>query len=61
MAIKITQPIIIYKMVESKYSDNVDTESSESNCSVDLPENCCPLVHQVAGHFYGQGRTKLGI
>lgn len=26
-----------------------------------LPKNCLPLVHQVAGHFFGKGRTKLGF
>ena len=26
-----------------------------------LPINCIPLKHQVAGHFYGKGKTKLGI
>lgn len=25
-----------------------------------LPTNCLPLTHQVAGHFFGKGRTKLG-
>jgi hypothetical protein len=28
---------------------------------VSLPTNCLPLAHQVAGHFYGKGRTKLGL
>lgn len=27
----------------------------------DLPTDCAPLTHQVAGHFYGKGRTKLGL
>lgn len=26
-----------------------------------LPKNCLPLIHQVAGHFFGKGRTKLGF
>ena len=26
-----------------------------------LPENCVPLSHQVAGHFYGNVNKKLGI
>lgn len=26
-----------------------------------LPKNCLPLMHQVAGHFFGKGRTKLGF
>lgn len=26
-----------------------------------LPINCKPLFHQVAGHFFGKGRTKLGF
>jgi hypothetical protein len=25
-----------------------------------IPSNCLPLSHQVAGHFFGKGRTKLG-
>lgn len=33
---------------------NLNTESSS------LPVNCLPLTHQVAGHFFGKGRTKLG-
>ena len=43
-----------------KLSDNANTNpSNEDNNS--LPSNCLPLVHQVAGHFYGKGRTKLGL
>ena len=26
-----------------------------------LPQNCFPLTHQVAGHFYGKGKRKLGF
>jgi hypothetical protein len=33
--------------------------SSDEATSV-LPLNCLPLTHQVAGHFYGKGRTRLG-
>lgn len=41
-------------------------ESAGGSNSLDLdlsslPKNCLPLVHQVAGHFYGKGRTKLGL
>ena len=25
-----------------------------------LPEACKPLPHQVAGHFHGNARTKIG-
>lgn len=34
---------------------------SSSDVLSTLPSNCFPLTHQVAGHFYGKGRTKLGI
>jgi 1D-myo-inositol-tetrakisphosphate 5-kinase/inositol-polyphosphate multikinase len=33
----------------------------EENSQISLPNNCLPLSHQVAGHFYGKGRTKLGL
>lgn len=36
-------------------------QSNTLNDLKTLPLNCCPLVHQVAGHFYGKGRTKLGL
>ena len=26
-----------------------------------LPLNCHPLSHQVAGHFFGKGKTKIGL
>jgi hypothetical protein len=41
--------------------ENKDTKpSAEESSHTDLPLNSVPLVHQVAGHFYGKGRTKLG-
>ncbi len=46
------------------FDDNNSNDDSDvvvvTEC-VSLPMNCCPLSHQVAGHFYGQGRTKLGL
>ena len=44
---------------DNSKSENISNESS-SNENINLPLNCSPLTHQVAGHFYGQGRTKLG-
>ena len=56
-------------MVENK---NISTKTNSSthdtskqlerlaNDTSDFPLNSTPLSHQVAGHFYGQGRTKLG-
>ena len=41
-----------------------DKKHNSDHINVDdhqvLPSNCLPLAHQVAGHFYGKGRTKLG-
>lgn len=28
--------------------------------SPSFPQNSFPLTHQVAGHFFGKGKTKLG-
>jgi 1D-myo-inositol-tetrakisphosphate 5-kinase/inositol-polyphosphate multikinase len=41
------------------HQDSVSDETPAH--SVSLPTNCLPLAHQVAGHFYGKGRTKLGL
>ena len=38
--------------------NNLNTNHLEEKLS--LPKNCSPLVHQVAGHFYGKGKNKLG-
>jgi len=40
------------------------SHSKNNNENVDdivLPQNCMPLTHQVAGHFFGKGKTKLGL
>lgn len=52
-------------MVESNKETIESTETKSKDLSIKeclnpLPSNCFPLVHQVAGHFYGKGRTKLG-
>lgn len=52
-------------MVESSVETKENTEKKSRDltikeCLYPLPNNCFPLVHQVAGHFYGKGRTKLG-
>ncbi|XP_019636006.1 PREDICTED: inositol polyphosphate multikinase-like [Branchiostoma belcheri] len=33
----------------------------EGVCTPPLPRRCRPLAHQVAGHRYGQGKTKKGM
>ena len=50
-------------MVESKNQTHNEEKSAEDSDDtlVEMPLNCAPLSHQVAGHFYGQGRTKLGL
>ncbi|CAF0933666.1 unnamed protein product [Brachionus calyciflorus] len=54
-------------MVESSIvesTENNDRKIKDINpkdCHLPLPNNCFPLAHQVAGHFYGKGRTKLGL
>ncbi|RNA43850.1 inositol polyphosphate multikinase [Brachionus plicatilis] len=53
-------------MVESSVETIESTERKSQDltlkeCMDPLPNNCFPLVHQVAGHFYGKGRTKLGL
>jgi hypothetical protein len=37
------------------------TDSSSSATTLALPVDCFPLTHQVAGHFFGKGKTKLGM
>lgn len=37
------------------------TSTLESKDVMEMPHNCLPLMHQVAGHFHGRGRTKLGL
>ena len=41
-------------------NNNNNTTKEENYGAGSLPVNCLPLTHQVAGHFYGKGRTKLG-
>lgn len=38
-----------------------NSEQDTADSGVVLPLNCQPLAHQVAGHFYGKGKTKLGL
>ena len=40
---------------ESEQQHNINSNS------VDLPPDCEPLVHQVAGHFHGKSKTNLGV
>ena len=40
---------------------NKASEENVRHFLLDVPLNCRPLAHQVAGHFFGKGRTKLGI
>jgi hypothetical protein len=39
---------------ENKFTRNEMTET------LTLPSNCSPLIHQVAGHFFGQTKYGLG-
>ena len=55
-------------MVENKEPENKKlhkisntNEKNNNSAAISLPQNCCPLSHQVAGHFFGKGRTKLGL
>lgn len=43
--------------------NNYSTESNSKKQVIEqaLPVDCKPLTHQVAGHFFGKGRTKLGF
>jgi hypothetical protein len=45
---------------ESNNSTNTSL-TEDSTPAISLPNDCLPLTHQVAGHFYGKGRTKLGL
>lgn len=38
----------------------VITKKGKEKLLPSLPLNCQPLSHQVAGHFYGKGKSKLG-
>jgi 1D-myo-inositol-tetrakisphosphate 5-kinase/inositol-polyphosphate multikinase len=45
-------------------NNHINNNSNNKNEIVDdsvLPHNCMPLAHQVAGHFFGKGKTKLGL
>ena len=47
-------------MVENG-DENIEKKEDEVTAlEILLPSNCLPLAHQVAGHFYGKGKTKLG-
>lgn len=53
-------------MVENGIENLADDKKNKSNDLIVeqhqvLPSNCMPLAHQVAGHFFGKGRTKLGF
>ncbi len=50
-------------MVELEKVFRMDSfcNEKEENQFQSIPINCTPLTHQVAGHFYGKGRTKLGF
>jgi hypothetical protein len=39
---------------------NTLTKKGKEKLLPSLPLNCQPLSHQVAGHFYGKGKSKLG-
>jgi hypothetical protein len=62
--------IILNKMVENGIEETKNNKTTTSyttttnnnynNDLFELPTNCFPLTHQVAGHFFGKGKTKLG-
>ena len=41
-------------------SINIEMPETLIKSGQKLPENCVPLQHQVAGHFYGNVNNKLG-
>jgi len=47
-------------VTEEKKANSTDTIADQALHQI-LPSNCLPLTHQVAGHFFGKGRTKLGF
>ena len=47
-------------MVENGDENLERKEDDVAKLETLLPSNCLPLAHQVAGHFYGKGKTKLG-
>lgn len=46
-------------VTEEKKANSTDIIADQALHQI-LPSNCLPLTHQVAGHFFGKGRTKLG-
>ncbi len=44
----------------SSTTNTNNNNNNNNNNSCVLPTNCFPLTHQVAGHFFGKGKTKLG-
>jgi len=47
-------------MLDLDTNSKMENESTNGTDDQILPTNCLPLYHQVAGHFFGKGRTKLG-
>jgi hypothetical protein len=47
-------------MLDLDTNSKMENESKNGTDDQILPTNCLPLYHQVAGHFFGKGRTKLG-
>lgn len=58
-----TDATVINNNSTSQATENetlLPTSGAVTDDSTVLPNNCTPLAHQVAGHFFGKGRTKLG-
>lgn len=48
-------------MIDVDTNCRMENQSKNGITEQMLPKNCLPLHHQVAGHFFGKGRTKLGF
>ena len=40
--------------------DETDNKRADEVVTPPLPKGCTPLIHQVAGHIHGKGKTKAG-
>lgn len=47
-------------MIDVDTNCRMENQTKNGTYEQMLPQNCLPLHHQVAGHFFGKGRTKLG-
>jgi len=53
--------IVVDNNNEKKVNNNNNNTNDIIITEQIIQSNCLQLSHQVAGHFFGKGRTKLGL